>query len=66
MGDGEGGGWRGVGGKKGPLSSDCTSSHQLDILSTAMETEEAPKTVAALASHEPGFWINDASPVGAH
>ncbi|ELK33022.1 Tubulin alpha chain [Myotis davidii] len=40
--------------------------HQSDILSAATEVEEAPATTAALASHEPGFWLSGAPPVGVH
>ncbi|KAK1344043.1 hypothetical protein QTO34_014602 [Cnephaeus nilssonii] len=37
---------------------------QLDILSAAAEAEEAPATITALASCEPGFWLSSTSSGG--
>ncbi|KAK1328042.1 hypothetical protein QTO34_012464 [Cnephaeus nilssonii] len=50
----------------GELCQGAGLSRQLDILSAAMEAGEAPATTAALASHQPGFWLSGAPPVGAH
>ncbi|ELK36011.1 Olfactory receptor 7A17 [Myotis davidii] len=58
----------------GSLSPNCTFSHvhgaglsrQSDILSADVEVGEVPITAAALASHEPSFWLSSAPPVGAY
>ncbi|KAK1337399.1 hypothetical protein QTO34_002025 [Cnephaeus nilssonii] len=39
---------------------------QSDILSTSVVVGQAPATAAALASHEPSFWLSGTPPVGAH
>lgn len=56
---------------QGPLAPYCLPVHcplllGSLLLSAAAEVGEATATAAALASHEPGFWLSSTPPVVAH